>query len=84
MQEYASLLGVTTNHLVKTVRQTTHTTPKQMLQARLLLEAKRLLVHTPYPVNQISDLLQFQNSTSFARWFKNQTAQTPSQFRQMA
>ncbi len=84
VQEYAALLGVTTNHLVKTVRKTIHMTPKQMLQARLLLEAKRLLVHTPYQVNQISDLLQFQNSTTFARWFKKQTQQTPSQFRQTA
>ena len=81
VQAYAAMLGVTTNHLVKTVRKTTHMTPKQMLQARLLLEAKRLLAHTPYPVRQIGELLQFSDASSFSRWFKLQSRLTPSQFR---
>ena len=81
VQEYAEMLGVTSNYLVKTIRHTTSTTPKQMLQNRLLLEAKRLLVHTPHPVGQISELLDFPDSTTFARWFKKCTAQTPSRFR---
>ncbi len=84
VQAYAQQLGVSTNHLVKTIRQTTHSTPKQMLRERLLLESKRLLVHSPYPVTQISSLLNFPNSTTFARWFKKQTGKTPSQFRQSA
>ncbi|MEM7110931.1 MAG: AraC family transcriptional regulator [Chloroflexota bacterium] len=84
VQDYAAMLGVTTNHLVKTVRQTTSMTPKQMLQGRLLLEAKRLLVHTPYPVSQISELLHFANNSTFSRWFKNQTNQSPTQFRQIS
>ncbi|MEM7798018.1 MAG: AraC family transcriptional regulator [Chloroflexota bacterium] len=81
VQEYANILGVTSNHLVKTVREATMTTPKQMLQDRLLLEAKRLLVHTRYPINQISGLLAFPNSTTFARWFKKLAGTTPSDFR---
>ncbi len=81
VKEYADLLGVTSNYLVKAVRETTSTTPKQMLQDRLLLEAKRLLVHTPYPVNQIGDLLAFPDSTTFARWFRKLTNEPPTQFR---
>ena len=84
VQDYAEMLGVTSNYLVKTVRLTTRTTPKQMLQNRLLLEAKRLLVHTPHPVNQISNLLAFADSTTFARWFKKLSDQTPSHFRQQS
>ena len=81
VHEYADLLGVTSNYLVKAVREITSTTPKQMLQDRLLIEAKRILAHTPYPVNKISDLLEFPDHTTFARWFKKLTAQTPSEFR---
>ncbi|MEM7344675.1 MAG: AraC family transcriptional regulator [Chloroflexota bacterium] len=81
VQAYADMLGVTSNHLVKTVRETTQTTPKRILQDRLLLEAKRLLVHTPYGVTQISQMLAFPDNTTFARWFKKLAEQTPSQFR---
>lgn len=81
VQACADMLGVTSNYLVKTVRETTSMTPKQMLQDRLLLEAKRILVHTAYPINQISELLEFPNSTTFARWFKKLTSQTPTEFR---
>ncbi|MEM7335567.1 MAG: AraC family transcriptional regulator, partial [Chloroflexota bacterium] len=84
VQAYAEMLGVTSNYLVKTVREMTSMTPKQLLQERLLLEAKRLLVHTPYSVNEISELLEFPNSTSFARWFKKEATQTPTEFRQQA
>lgn len=82
VQDFADMLGVTSNHLVKTVRETTSKTPKQLIQNRLLLESKRLLIHTPYPVGQIGDMLGFPDSTTFARWFKKLSLQTPSIFRQ--
>ncbi len=79
--EYAAKLGVTSNHLVKAVRSTVGKTPKQMLQARLLLEAKRLLAHSDASIGEIGQLLHFKDDTSFSRWFRNQTQIAPSQFR---
>lgn len=81
VQEYAEMLGVSLNHLVETVRLTTGQTPKRMVQERLLLEAKRLLVHTQQPINAISDVLTFQNASQFSRWFRNGVGTTPNQFR---
>ena len=78
---YADQLGVTTNHLVETVRETTGQTPKQIAQTRLLLEAKRLLVHTELSAQAIGATLAFPNSSAFGRWFKHMTASTPQQFR---
>ena len=78
---YAGMLGVTTNHLVKTVRETTGETPKQLLQKRLLLESKRLLIHSNATINEISYLLQFKDPTTFSRWFRRLTELTPTQFR---
>lgn len=60
VQDYADLLGVTANHLVKTVRETTGATPGQIIQDRLLLEAKRLLAHSHASISDISQQLAFQ------------------------
>jgi len=82
VQDYAELLGVTSNHLVRTVRTVTGRTPKQIIDDRLLLEAKRLLIHTIEPASTISQMLSFPSATKFGRWFKNQTQLSPGDFRE--
>lgn len=82
VQQYADLLGVTSNYLVETVRQATGTTPGRMVQDRLLLEAERLLIHTRLTVAEIADLLSFTTLSYFGRWFKNLTSSSPTQFRE--
>lgn len=82
VRAYANMLGVSLNHLVETVRSTSGKTPKQILQERLLLEAKRMLVHTQYTVAEISWRLDFKTPSYFGVWFKNLEGVTPAQFRQ--
>ncbi|MEM7118061.1 MAG: helix-turn-helix transcriptional regulator [Chloroflexota bacterium] len=82
VQDYAAQLGVTTNHLVETVRQITGTTPKRLIQDRLLLEAKRLLAHTALSADQVSKELSFPNASQFGRWFRTNVGLAPGQFRQ--
>ena len=81
VQDYADELGVTTNHLVKTVRQRTGSTPKRIIHERLLLEAKRMLAHSSLTVSQIGSELSFPTSTAFGRWFKDNAGMPPGQFR---
>ena len=82
VQAYAELLGVTANHLVKTVRETTGMTPGQILNTRLALEAKRLLVNTADSSATIAHKLAFKNPSQFGRWFKNIEGVSPGQFRE--
>lgn len=82
VQDYAQMLGVTLNHLVETVRTINGQTPKQIIQERLVLEAKRLLVHTNDTIAEISNHLAFNTPTYFGAWFKNIEGITPNQFRQ--
>ncbi|MEM8859176.1 MAG: AraC family transcriptional regulator [Chloroflexota bacterium] len=82
VQDYADQLGVTTNHLVETVRQTYGLTPKRMIQDRLMLEAKRLLAHSTLSAAEIGNELSFPNSSQFGRWFRTNEGIAPGQFRQ--
>ncbi len=82
VQEYAGMLGVTTNHLVKTVRKAMGMTPGQILRDRLMLEAKRLLVHTPGSIAEIAHELAFSAPSQFGRWFRTMEGTSPGRFRQ--
>ncbi|MEM9951097.1 MAG: AraC family transcriptional regulator [Chloroflexota bacterium] len=84
VKDYAEMLGVTLNHLVETVRTSIGRTPKQIIQERLALEAKRLLIHSQDTVAEISYQLEFKTPTYFGSWFKNLEGLTPVQFRQSA
>lgn len=84
VQDYAQMLGITLNHLVESIRKTTGQTPKQILQERLVLEAKRLLIHTGASVAEISHQLDFKTPSYFGSWFKKLEGITPVQFRQTA
>lgn len=81
VQDYADMLGVTVNHLVQSIRKSTGATPRHILQDRLMLEAKRLLVHTEYTVAEIAAILSFSDPSVFGRWFKAQEGMSPGQFR---
>lgn len=81
IKAYAELLGVTPNHLVKAVRQTTGSTPGELAAERLALEAKRQLAHTDEPVALIAERLAFATPAQFIRWFKRTAGVPPGQFR---
>jgi len=81
VHEFAALLGVSTNHLVQTVREQTDKTPGRILDQRLVLEAKRLLVHTTESLAEIAFALAFPSPSQFGRWFKKHASMSPGEFR---
>ncbi len=81
VQDYADQLGVTTNYLVKTVRQRTGSTPKRIIHQRLLLEAKRMLAHSTLSIADVGSELSFRTPSDFGRWFKDNAGIPPGQFR---
>jgi AraC-like DNA-binding protein len=54
---------------------------KAFISKRINLEAKRLLVHTDFPVGVIAERLGFQEATHFSKFFKRETSCTPKEFR---
>ena len=81
VSDYARRLGVTTRHLNHCVRRATGRTASESIQARQLLEAQRLLLHSELSVGDIAERLNFSDTSYFVRFFKRHVGTTPRRFR---
>lgn len=81
VQRYAKHLGCSTKSLNRAARAVSHASAKSVITARVVLEAKRLLVHTNAPVGAIADELGFAEATNFVKVFRHETGTTPGAFR---
>lgn len=79
--DYAQLLGVSANHLNKTVKQNTGQTASEAIREMLLQEAKLMLRYSDSSVAEIAYRLDFSDPASFNRFFKSMTNETPLSFR---
>lgn len=84
LQDYAAMIGITSNHLTQTVKQLTGKTSSQIIKSKQLLEIKRLLVHTNLNVTEIANQLHFDDQSYFTKFFKRETGLTPLQYRTQA
>ncbi|MFC7703736.1 helix-turn-helix domain-containing protein [Plastorhodobacter daqingensis] len=79
--DYATALGVTPTHLSRACRQSCGRAAHDLLQDRLLFEARRLLAETSAPVKEVAKSLGFRSPAYFTRSFHQRTGKTPSAFR---
>ncbi|MBN1953045.1 MAG: helix-turn-helix domain-containing protein [Bacteroidales bacterium] len=81
VNDYASMLAVTPNHLTQMVRQTTGKTSLTLLQEKYIVEIKRLLLHTNLTVSEIAGAMNFDDQSYFTKFFKKYTGIAPKEFR---
>lgn len=81
VSDYARLLGVSRSYLNAELRAHTGSTASEHIHARMLLEAKRLLVHSPRTIADISHELQFRDPSYFSRFFRLHTRVSPGSYR---
>lgn len=79
--DYAATLGVTPTHLTRVCRKCGGRSALQMLQDRILHEARALLCDTDKPVKKIAQDLGYRSAAYFTRSFQAHVGQTPSRFR---
>ncbi|MHC0443117.1 helix-turn-helix domain-containing protein [Flavobacterium sp. 3-210] len=79
--DYASLLAMTPNNFTKQCTRRFNKTPSQMIQERLILEAKKQLHLTRSSIKEIAFALKFKDEYYFSRLFKKLTKISPQAFR---
>jgi AraC family 4-hydroxyphenylacetate 3-monooxygenase operon regulatory protein len=79
--DYATALNMTQARLNDLCQRIAAKSPKRIAHERLLLEARRLLTFSRFPVNEIAGALGFEDVGYFCRFFKHQQGVTPSNFR---
>jgi AraC family transcriptional regulator, transcriptional activator of pobA len=78
---FSDRLNVTTHHLNFISKNVTGKTASEVIRARSILEAKRMLTFTDKTVSEISFELNYSDSSYFAKAFKLETNRTPIAFK---
>jgi AraC-like DNA-binding protein len=79
---YASKLNISANYLNILCKKNLNVSATQLIQQRVLLEAKRLLQSTDLSVKEIAFELGFVDHAYFSNFFKSQAGTTPTEFRE--
>lgn len=82
--DYARVLGVTTSHLNESLRLEIGLTAGDLIRERLLLEAKRLLLHSELTIAEIAYELGFEDPSYFSRFIRRELKASPAEFRSRA
>ncbi|HEC19990.1 MAG TPA: helix-turn-helix domain-containing protein [Gammaproteobacteria bacterium] len=80
--DYADFLGCSEKSLTRATLSVAGISAKGFLSKRIILEAKRLLLHTGMPVANIADALGFDEATNFVKFFRREVGCSPGDFRQ--
>lgn len=79
---YAKELIITEKRLNQSTTKVLGKTPKEIIDQRIMLEAKRILAHTTESVKEIGYDLGFEEPTNFIKYFKKHSMLTPTEFRE--
>lgn len=78
---YANQLSITSKHLNRIIKTTLGKTTTDLITERVLLESKRLIVHSDNSLSAIAELLGYEDYAYFSKVFKSKTNSTPLEFK---
>jgi len=79
--EYADLMNKPAKSLTNLFANHIEKTPLQIIQDRIFLEAKRILLNSKKSIKETAFELGFEDIQSFSRFFKNKQGISPKEFR---
>ena len=80
-QFYADRLNISAKHLNRITKASLDKTTTDLITERVILEAKRLMVHSQSSFLQIADMLGYPDYAYFSKVFKAKTGLAPQEFR---
>jgi len=81
VEDYAEAIGCSAKSLRRACMMACGSSPKALIEQRLILEAKRLLAHTGLTVEAIGTELGFSEPTNFVKFFRRHGGTRPLDFR---
>lgn len=81
LASYAQSAGISENYLSRQIKQYTGRSVGDWINAVRIVKAKRLLAETSAPIIDVATAVGLDDQSYFARFFKRETGQTPSEFR---
>ena len=78
---YADKLCITPRYLSKVVKDVSGKSAVEYIDKFVILEAQHLLRHSDLGIKEIADRLNFEDPSSFYKYFKSQVGMTPNQYR---
>lgn len=81
VSDYVALLHTSQAQLNQDLRQHTGRTASDHIHDRMLLEAKRLLIHSDGTISEIAYQLGFRDPSYFCRFFRNRGGISPGEYR---
>lgn len=77
---YADQLGISAKRLNQILKEKLDRTAVQLIHDRIILEAKRQIIHSENTIKEIAFNLGFKDRPYFSRFFKVQSGQSPEEF----
>lgn len=81
---YAAKLSISSKRLNQILKDKLEKTGMQLIHDRIILEAKRQIIHSDCTIKEVAGLLGFKDRPYFSRFFKQHTGQTPEEFQKQA
>ncbi|NLP58344.1 AraC family transcriptional regulator [Lutibacter sp. B1] len=77
---YATTLNISVRYLGRIIKDTSGSTPKELIDELVVSEAKVLLTMRKYNITEVAYALNFSSMADFSRFFKKKTGVSPSHF----
>ena len=82
VSHYTDLMNLSPYQLNEITKSSIGKTASELINEQIILEAKRYLLATPNQIKEIADLLGYEDTSYFIRFFRKHTGHTPEAFRQ--
>lgn len=80
-QDFADKLSIHVNHLSRSLKESTGLTTKNLINDRIVVEAKKILKYTKWNISEAAYALGFENSSYFNSFLRRLTSKNPTEIR---